>query len=63
MQGTLIGVLIGYGLFWAINTPGGQRFISSTNTKVGQQPAQKIEREVKADGSNSRNESAASDGT
>jgi len=32
---TLIGVLIGYGLYWAVNTNRGRGFISSMETSLG----------------------------
>lgn len=36
MQNLLLGTLIGYGVYWVLNTPGGGKFISSAKTTVGQ---------------------------
>lgn len=36
LRNLLLGALIGYGVFWATNTPRGRGFVSSTRTAVGQ---------------------------
>lgn len=35
MRQTVVGVLIGYGLYWALNTRKGRGFISSMETSLG----------------------------